>query len=310
MPETLIRTQDPYLPAFEAIETEAYSTADAYASYAEFVGEQEFDPCIYLSMALTSGGYARDQSLSFADAYAKNAGHGELIADVVVQQHADFGISRSDIVVPSALGKVPGWGQSDYLLFWGHVITGLEPILAREIDHEVRASGAMERPGFNDKGLSTENRWIDYKRLIDAYVDSLDGLPTPFYPRNMQAIMLILDAELSLGVNAERYLGYRLGIGEYAFNVDSELGLEPDLAAVRSIGATTLSEGDPSLIFGRHDIETSLQRRAAGQIWQKSGILSGILDRREGEVLAAQAKSLEGPDRTSEELWRDYYESK
>lgn len=281
MSELLPRPPDSYRPIFETIENAAdCSTAEAYSMYVDFVRQNDYDPCIYLSMAITSGGYARDKTLPFTEVLVRNASHGELIADALAQQYSSLGIKKSDIVMPATLGKVAGWNQADYLLFWGHVISGIDPALAERIDSGVRHADITNLPGFFDKSLDRAAKWLDYKHLVDEYVSQLNQLPRPIYPMNMQAVILALDAEESLGVNAERYLCHQLGLGEYTFGVDAKLGIAEDLDSVRQLGATTLFEGIPN-ISGHHNVHATLRRRAQGQYFRKSGILSGIIDRRE-----------------------------
>lgn len=306
MSEKLIRTADAYRPVFEAIEqAPECSTSRAYQLFRTFADEHPFDPSIYLSMAITSGGYARDEALAFPKVLTKNTAHGELISDVVAQQFSSIGIKKSDIVTPATLGKVAGWGQADYLLFWAHVIAGVEPAEADSIDRAVRKSGVIERPGFYDKNIDKQNRWVDYKELIDCYVDQLDQLPVPLYPKNIQSMILILDPEESLGVNAERYLCHLLGLGEYAFGVESYYGVTAKLNMVRNLGASTLARGNH--IFGRQNLITALRRRQTGQYFRKSGIL-GIVDRRSAEAQKIGVDSQRTPDsRSSAEQWADYY---
>lgn len=44
----------------------------AYQEYRNFLDRHYLDPSIYLSMAITSGGFARDPELSFSEAMDRN----------------------------------------------------------------------------------------------------------------------------------------------------------------------------------------------------------------------------------------------
>ncbi|MCW1908817.1 MAG: hypothetical protein KIH63_005775 [Candidatus Saccharibacteria bacterium] len=298
---------DPYRPVFAELEAaDNPATADAYSAYRTFVADSSFDPCIYVSMAITSGGYVRDQGLNFGEALARNGAHGLLVADALTAQYGDLGVQRSDVVVPASLGKVAGWGQADYLLFWSHVITGIDPALACDIDGSVRATDITNAPGFLDKSLPHETRWQDYRELVDQYVENIDAILAPIHPANMQAIILGLDPQESLGVNAERYLGYRLGIGEYVFGIDPESTYATGIRAAEFVGSTALPLGEPD-IYGSHNLEEHLARRVEGQFWRKSGIVSGIVDRRESLQNHAISQTTGVTAGSNEELWAEYY---
>jgi hypothetical protein len=235
---------------------------------------------------------------------ARNAAHGDSIADVVVHQYASFGISKSDIIVPSTLGKVEGWGQGDYLLFWAHVICGIEPKDAAIIDEKVRQANVINLPGFSDKTLPRETRWLDYKSLMDEYINQLKTLPRPIHPKNIQSVFLILDEIESLGVNAERYLCHVLGLGEYVFGVKKGIGVAENLRQIRKLGASTLAIGKPH-ITGRHNLHAALDLRSKGLRFRKSGLIGGIDDRRYAESLP----DFKVDKRLSAELWAEYYDS-
>lgn len=213
-------TISPYAAFFGVIEEfskqETLSTLDAYRFFDHLLVEYQLDPTIYLSMAITSGGYSRDSTLTIGEVINKNSEFGSLAAEALILQFPVF--DKTDVVVPSELGKVANWSQADYLLWWSHVITGVDVDSAAEIEASMKESGVLNARGFVDASLDKDSRWKDYAAFALRYAKELRVVAAKrpatdkLQPNNVQAAIFILDKELSLGARAEALLCKLIGI--------------------------------------------------------------------------------------------------
>lgn len=264
-----------YRRIFLAIETAAQSEdlrpQAAYELYEEFLGEEGLDPTVYLSMAITSGGYAREDGLGIGEVISRNSEFGTLAKAALLRQHPE--LSEADVVLPSDLGKVRGWSQSDYLLFWFHTIVGLEAERAAWVSE--RMSPALKYPGFVDKTLPVDEKWRDYAQFTQDYVSGLEELSDThgrdLQPNNMQAMLMILDGSMSLGGRAEEALCRAIGVPPQqqlldALVVERSADLHRATTELRTLGANAIGlslnpaglqfqgwstgPADPSLAFG------------------------------------------------------------
>ena len=243
----------PYKRVFLDIEQAAEKEGDftpqaAYGIYEAYLAAGNLDPTVYLSMAITSGGFARDDSLNIGEIIAKNSAYGTMARKALLRQHSE--LSEKDIVLPSDLGKVKGWSQSDYLLFWFHTITGLTVEHARSVSEAMQPS--LTYPGFTDKTLSGDVRWRDYQRFTDDYVRCLRDLEVKFgrdlQPNNIQAMIMILDGDMSLGGRAEERLCRAIGIPPQFQLLDANTlietpGFKDSFMSLREMGAQALGTG-------------------------------------------------------------------
>lgn len=206
----------PYEAVFHAIEQQAQdelvTPQTAYERYYEYLRSAQLNPSIYLSMSITSGGFARDTSLEFGQVLQQNSMFGSKMKASLLEEFPT--LSAADIILPSELGKVQGWSQSDFLLFWFHVIVGVSPKDAGHVTEKM--SPIMQLPGFFDKTLSSDERWEDYKTFTETYVQTvtqyIDERGAKLAPHNMASMIAILDGNLSLGGRAEDLLCRSLGI--------------------------------------------------------------------------------------------------
>ncbi len=221
------------------------TTQGAYELYEAHLAENNLDPTVYLSMAITSGGFARDDDLNISEVIGKNSAYGTMARKALLRQHRVF--SEKHIILPSDLGKVKGWSQSDYLLFWFHAITGLTTEHAQAVSEAMLPS--LTYPGFTDKTLGTDDRWRDYQRFTDDYVRCLRDLGDEFgrnlQPNNIQAMIMILDGEMSLGGRAEERLCRAIGIPPQFQLLDVATlyetpGFKDSVMSLRGMGAQAL----------------------------------------------------------------------
>src|SRR6266699_2243368 len=97
----------PYTQLWRAIEaagkgTDGFTPQQAYRMYEEFLLENGLDPTIYLSMAITSGGYARKEGLGVVDIITLNSSYGWMTKAAILFQYPEF--SPRDVILPSELG--------------------------------------------------------------------------------------------------------------------------------------------------------------------------------------------------------------
>jgi hypothetical protein len=298
----------------------------AYELYEAHLAANNLDPTVYLSMAITSGGFVRDDDLTVGEVIEKNSAFGIMARKALLRQHPEF--SERDIVLPSDLGKVKGWSQSDYLLFWFHTITGLTVEHARGVSEAMLSS--LSYPGFTDKTLNTDDRWQDYQRFTDDYVRCLSKLRDEYgrnlQPNNVQAMVMILDGNMSLGGRAEERLCRALGIPpQFQFLDVDTLKEAPDfrdsVVSLREMGAQALgtslnppgiqfcgvSEGvsDVNLAFSLGFRKTGLSNAAfAADHYRKHQATRP--PRHGGHTPIGPAKAVTTPT-SNEALWRSYY---
>lgn len=256
MPETLPKAElepniSPYQEAWTQIEQAAASVErlepqEAYEIYEAHLEANGLDPTIYLSMAITSGGFIRDNSLGIGEVIARNSAYGGMAKQALLHQHPEF--TDKDIVLPSELGKVKGWSQAEYLLFWFHVITGLTAEDAAIISEKMAPS--LTYPGFTVKDLDTKSKWQDYEQFTHDYIRYLKRLADEkgrrMQPNNMQAVIMILDSDMSLGGRAEELLCRLIGIPPQIQYVDYESvgsveGMPETAKVLASLGSNALS---------------------------------------------------------------------
>lgn len=308
-------SSNPYIEIFKQIELMLKcQPVDAYSKYREFLDINKLDPCIYLSMAITSGGFSRNSNLRFDEAMEMNADFGTQTAQLIADELSALDITQQDIVLPSDLGKVESWGQAEYLTFWAHVICGLDPVEAKQLDAYMRRYHVENHPGFIASGASTNEKWQANKFLVDTFVESLEtlhlaeGQGGAKLPKNMQAVVLILDAIKSLGVNTERYLCHRLGLGEYSIVLNSHSpSYKEKISALQDSGADTLTiieDAQSPIISGNVNITRHQRLVEAGVRFRKTGILMGILERK--AIAVTTPPPIIPP--TNEQLWREYYQ--
>lgn len=266
-----------------AAEEGQFDPQEAYELYEAHLAANKLDPTVYLSMAITSGGFARNADLAIGDVIDKNSTFGTMARQALLRQHPE--LSERDIVLPSDLGKVKGWSQADYLLFWFHTMTGLPAEQARSVSEAM--SSSLSYPGFTDKTLSTENRWHDYQRFTDDYVHCLRDLKDEYgrnlQPNNVQAMVMILDGDVSLGGRAEERLCRAIGIPPQFQFLDADMINEtPDftdsIVALRGMGAHALgtSLNPPGMQFWGVSEGSFSPDIAFGLGFRKTGLANAI----------------------------------
>lgn len=252
----------PYRPIFAKIERIAqaypyegypYTPASAYQDYYNSLRRLDIDPAVYVSMAITSGGFARDESLGIGEVIQRNNVFGERIRGML-QDVA--GLDPSLLLVPSELGKVHEWSQADYLMFWFHTLAGVRPEVATEIEKQMMDRRVYSPGKYASVPMNTsegDKRYRAYSEFTEAYVKELARAVSPretLY--NMRAVLGMLDTERSLGATAERVFAGAVGIPYYGvFSAEAllEESLLQQVTTLKYLGATSVGLVDSGLQF-------------------------------------------------------------
>jgi|GEM_PF-6607791 len=225
----------------------------AYREYLRELREADTEaPSLYVSMAITSGGYRRDASLSIEEVVARNTAYGRHLRDFFSEQ----GIAPNIVVIPSELAAMRNaqWGQLDFLMFWFHIMAAVSEHEARYIEDSLRKQGIYQDAKWAQKKLlsgTREETWQTYAQFTDNYAEIVKTMHTT----PMRGVIGALDAEESLGGSAEKRLARLLQIPYYTMNVQENI-LHPEfkkeLDVLTELGAkaiNTFSEQGPQIIL-------------------------------------------------------------
>lgn len=166
----------------------------------------------YCSTSITSGGHARDDSLSIQEIIARNNESAKMLAE---QLAFDGQINPETSIEPVFVGKT-GWNQAEYMEFWLSVIGGFEfdkGSLASGVDG-LRSSiqRAFKEEKFNidiiNSNVSADERAKEYFKMSSAFAELiLKGAPaTP-----IDKVIRMIDTEQSLGAQTERAFARQIG---------------------------------------------------------------------------------------------------
>lgn len=251
MNEKLLST--PYAYIFQKIEQAAaeapatFGSADGYEMFDDSVVGFGLDPKVYFMMALTSGGYGRDESLTAFDAMQKNCDFAARGGKVFLDQFPQ--LDASDMVLPSELGKVKGWNQADYLLFFFYLFAGARPTIIHEVDRRIRSTGVTNAPSFT--GASETRKYADYQELVQTTHHVFEGVLKEYGhvalgATNIQAGLFMNDPEKSFGTRAEGEFMKRIGIPPQTAHINLETlasadeGYQLDREQLSDLGAAVL----------------------------------------------------------------------
>ena len=161
---------------------------------------------IYVSTAITSGGFVRVSGMTWADAKARNeqcAGrlYGALIDSSILT-------TPTNGMVPTELGKVPGWTDTDFLTFYFAYAAGLAADACVAFEEGARTCIPSDvRTIADNRNLSNDERWPDYLRVVEMLLGQLDRVRTAAeaveHPP-LQVMLQLVDTGYSLGCRAEK----------------------------------------------------------------------------------------------------------
>lgn len=197
----------------------------------------QFKDAYYVSTTITSGGFARDTELPFAEAIAQNTALAGALTNAII---ANCAVRPSSVILASDLPKVPGWKQSDYLIFWLSLLEGVPGEVSEGLGAYMQEFAGTTK--MDDSTASYDDKLRSYEALVEEFVRMGNALAIPGRndymrqrPRIFNMIQLI-DTEESLGCRAERLYARLRGLNVY------KIRLEPDLLSQetrRALGAVT-----------------------------------------------------------------------
>lgn len=233
-----------YLATFYPDNVSPFMPSMAYRLYYDEIQQRDIDPDIYVSMAITSGGFARDESLSIGEVIDQNNRFGDDLRTLLTH---NYGFASQSVLVPSELGKVQAWSQADYLMFWFHCMSGVSPGDARDIEKRMSESGVYSPGPWTQLPMTTAENDLKRQAYCDfarTYVESLHetvgSRPGLF---NMRAVIGGLDTDRSHGAAAEFYFAQLLGMPYYSiFAVESAIpeAMRPRVMTLQALGAKSL----------------------------------------------------------------------
>ena len=218
----------------------------AYLDFIKQLGRQAGKYDTYFSCAITNGGYARDEAVGYGQRIEMNTDYSLRMADEL----AEYGeVDLSSAVDAVELGKVEGWDQADYLVFFLNVMARPRGVNPRVFDD---AHQTLLQPGddfdvtvLNNNKLTHDERRPHYQALGRRYLE----LAKNFEIQPIDRVVELLDWNMTLGGLVERETAhalaaqvYRPAVVQYS-TIDSFGGIDPALQAhgkrLASLGADT-----------------------------------------------------------------------
>ena len=199
-------------------------------------------PRVYLSTAITSGGFFRDKDLSLPQVIERNGKAAELIVSALSENRAPA-VSAKSVMLPTELGKVPGWKDSHYIAFYFCWLSGLSRSgtawVEKELEDEVHRS-TLE--AANDRTRPNEERWPAYRTFVEILVAKLaiaEARPGAVHSKGCECLMQLIDVDYSLGCRAEQIYADARSLDRLAPTFAPDLGgdLGSEIAALKSLQA-------------------------------------------------------------------------
>ena len=206
-------------PAYDSIVENAPAPASAVQIMIDFEAEHALTaPLIYVSTAITSGGFRRDPRFTdpadIRGAISKNnAACAALIAEITAQPNPL--VTAANVMMPTELGAVPEWSDSDYLEFYVAWCAGLTGPASADFsqalaDPELATIRAMA----DARDRTNDERWPAYLQFAKAATVEAAlarrALGAGARPGSRYLLQLV-DTGYSLGCRAEAMLARGLG---------------------------------------------------------------------------------------------------
>jgi hypothetical protein len=245
-------------PAFDEIVTGAPSPANAVELVRKFGAPKQLPiPRYYVSTAISSAGWRRDPELqdpaNIGTAIERNnATASRILAPLVA--NSESLVNGDTMMVPTDLGKVRGWKDTDYLVFYFAWLSGLTAPGAAAFAQSFR--DPVYQPVIDtadDRSITdNERRWPSYQAFVEIALTKLRIVESQrrFKDSEGSEILLqLVDVSLSLGCRAERLFADARGldviIPTFTDQLPGELG--SDVQRLTELGAQV---GAP-----RHQVE-------------------------------------------------------
>lgn len=198
----------------EQIRTAGYEPFEAYEKFLNARDNEKLRPYFdYASTSITTGGHARREDLDMRTVIAKNTKTARDILNLLDAQGTLLG---REVVLPVDLGKV-GWGQSDFMAYWGLTLAGPDlrklPNVQR-IHADSEFNIFMRREGVDidlmNSNMSRDERRPEYMKFVRALAEFVGKLETTSMPAHR--LISLVDTSISLGCEAEKELAKTLKI--------------------------------------------------------------------------------------------------
>lgn len=266
----------PFAAIFERLtdqmQRRSLSPIDAYLLYQNERRHARLTPCPdYASTSITSGGHARRAGLKMEQIIAANT---RTARDLVVLMDQQGTLDHQSVILPVDLGHIPGWRQSDYILFWLLIIGGFDlwirPGNSQVALYERNLQAALEQFQvdlrlMNSFELSAAARAPQYFRFADACIWAAHQSKTDRRAAAVRKIVSLVDPHTSLGGQTERYFARMLDIPVYlprAVKPADKLGqaistprLARDVETIISYGGTVCEVADHAALVCLRDDE-------------------------------------------------------
>jgi hypothetical protein len=233
--------------AYDALVSIGPSPADAIGLMVDFQGEHGLEtPLIYVSTAITSGGFRRDPALSGSEsipsAVARNNAACALLVEALGNQPLAL-LAPTNAMVPTELGKVPNWSDTHYIEFYFGWCGGLDKSAAMSYGLALAAPEiASIRAEADARERTNDERWPAYSQFAKAAcVEVLAARPqrTSGSLGRSKYLLQLIDTGYSLGCQAETTMAQILGLEIITVAIGDMSGAVGDMVTqLRLIGSS------------------------------------------------------------------------
>ena len=171
----------------------------------------------YCSSSITSGGHARNNDLNIGQIIQKNTDSAFDLCDELFKVGQ---LSPRKAIEAVAVGKINGWGQSDYMEFWlnvmarprhdgagaAHRLDTLRNNFAGALDQHSEVDMTI----YNSSKFTAEQRAPHYIKHADIYADVVRQADIEATP--IDRLVRLIDTDTSLGAQTENYFAKIMGI--------------------------------------------------------------------------------------------------
>ncbi|MDP9224402.1 MAG: hypothetical protein M3P18_11230 [Actinomycetota bacterium] len=233
-----------FQPLYDSIVQAAPTVPDAIALTAAFEDARQLDvPRVYVSTAITSAGYKRDPTLDLGEVIrCNNAAAAHIMSSLV--KHDAPQIRSADVMLPTELGKVPGWRDSDYLLYYFSWLAGLTPIGTAWLEGRMADSVyAPIRAIADDRERPNDERWPQYRAFAELMLTNLavaESRADGKRAAGADILLQLIDTQESLGCRAEELYADVRGLDRLSVTFAAPLPdpLGPVVARLRELNAS------------------------------------------------------------------------
>jgi hypothetical protein len=204
-------------------------------------------PTFYVSTAITSAGWRRHPDFEAPEKIPQAIEHNNRTTSTILGnlvENPEAIVSADSLMAPTDLGKVPGWGDTDYLIFYFAWAGGLTASGASRF-----ASSFDQREyepillAANDRQANNDSRWPSYRVFTEIAITKLlltETYPTSRAGEGASTLLQVIDVEASLGCRAERLFADARGLDVIIPTLDSDLFVDPesDFATLSRLGVT------------------------------------------------------------------------